>query len=95
MRKAGDDVLLKYEYVVGDAMMRIASQSLYWKTELFSDVDGAYEKILSAVWMVERIEDTLYGHISLIHRSDFSLGSYPDLDFYIYFSALLFHGLPP
>lgn len=59
-RKAGDDVLLKYEYMVGEAIMRIASQSLYWKTELFSDVEGAYEKLLSACWTVERIEDTLY-----------------------------------
>ena len=78
-RKAGDDVLLKYEYMVGEAMMRIASQSLYWKTELFSDVEGAYEKLLSACWTVERIEDTLYGHVSLIHTEPFTEEEIADL----------------
>ena len=79
VKKAGDDVLLKYEYMVVDALVRTASQSLYWKTELFSDVEGAYEKLLSAVWMVERIEDTLYGHVSLVHTEPFTEEEIADL----------------
>lgn len=77
--KAGDDVLLNYEYMIAEAMSRASNRSFYWKTELFSDIESVYKKLVSAIWMVERIGNRLFGVVSLGHAEPFNVADICDL----------------
>ena len=57
------EMLLEYEQMIGSALRRVQRQSLHNETYLFSDVDGLYQKLLSAQWCVERLEDRLVGKV--------------------------------
>ena len=58
-KRAPASVLTEYGEMITSALRRVQIQSFHSIPSLFSDVEGAYHKILSADWYVERYEDTL------------------------------------
>lgn len=72
VKKAPWDLMLSYERMIDEAVMNLQFQALYWESELFSDVEGAYQKIMVAGWSVINIEDMLYGHVFVSHTEPFT-----------------------
>lgn len=71
-KRAPWDIMMDYEDLIGQAVNDVVFQTLNWDSELFSDVEGAYQKIMSAGWSVENIDDMLYGHVTVFHTEPFT-----------------------
>lgn len=59
-------LMAEYEQMIENVLSRLQLQSLHSVPALFSDVDGAYQKLLSASWCVERLGNTLIGKLVLL-----------------------------
>lgn len=57
------EMLAAYEQMIASALCRVQLQALHSETYLFSDVDGFYQKLLSAQWGVELVGDQLVGKV--------------------------------
>lgn len=71
-KKAPWETMVTYERMIEEAVMELEYQALFWETELFSDVEGAYQKIMSAGWSIRKFDGRLYGHVLLIHTEPFT-----------------------
>lgn len=71
-KRAPRETVVTYERMIEEALMEVQYQALFWESELFSEVDGAYQKIMSAGWGVMNIEGELYGYVLLIHTEPFT-----------------------
>ena len=78
-KRAPLDTMMDYEDLISQAISDVVFQSLSWDSELFSDVEGAYQKIMSAGWSVENIEGMLYGHVTVFHTEPFTEEEYADV----------------
>lgn len=80
VKKAPVELLVSYKRMIAEAMGRVRSSSLFWETELFFDVEGAYQKMLAATWMIENIGGMLVGEVSLTHTEPFTEDELADLN---------------
>lgn len=78
-KRASWDIMVDYEDMIEQAIIDVVFQSLCWDSELFSDVEGAYQKIMSAGWSLENIDDMLYGHVTVFHTEPFTEEEYVDV----------------
>ena len=62
---APGEMLTAYEQMIAGALHRVQQQVLHSETYLFSDVDGLYQKLLSAQWGVEQMDGELVGKVIL------------------------------
>lgn len=79
VRQADDEMLRSYHKMIEAAVTQVQAQTLFWETELFSDVEGASQKLVSAGWSVEEIDGMLYGHVQLMHLKAFTEAELEDL----------------
>ena len=72
-------MLRSYHKMIEAAVTQVQAQTLFWETELFSDVEGASQKLVSVGWSVEEIDGMLYGHVQLMHLEAFTEAELEDL----------------
>lgn len=63
IEKAPPEIMIEYERMINSALSRVVFQSLHNETRLFSDVDGLYQKLLSAKWHILQHEGRLVGKV--------------------------------
>ena len=65
-------MLVSYHTMIEAAMCHVQGQSLFWETELFSDIESVHKKLTSADWSVEVVDGMMYGHVLLMHLEPFT-----------------------
>ena len=65
-KNAPASLLVEYERIIEAALGRVQLKSFHSTPTLFCDVDGAYQKLLSASWHVERRGDSMIGKLVLL-----------------------------
>ena len=65
-KNAPASLLMEYEQMLEGALRSVQLKSFHSPPTLFCDVDGVYQKLLSADWHVERRGDSMIGKLVLL-----------------------------
>lgn len=79
IKQASQEMLVQYEKLIDEALRKVQFQTLYWESELFTDVEGAARKIMSAGWSIHKFDNRLYGQVLLNHTEPFTREEYLDV----------------